>query len=82
MDAVGRLAGGVAHDFNNLLTAIMGYAGSCLADLPEDDPARAEVAEISAPPTARPRSSRQLLAFSRQQMLAAGSLDLERRRAP
>ena len=80
MEAVGRLAGGVAHDFNNLLTVIVGYASLLLADLPDGRLRRAgRRGDHAAPPTARPCSTSQLLAFSRRQMLQPEVLDLNDR---
>lgn len=75
MEAVGRLAGGVAHDFNNLLTAISGHAQILLEDLPADDPARADIEEISRAADRAADLTRQLLAFSRKQMLRPQVLD-------
>lgn len=75
MEAVGRLAGGVAHDFNNLLTAISGHAQILLEDLPADDPARADIEEISRAADRAADLTRQLLAFSRKQMLRSQVLD-------
>jgi PAS domain S-box-containing protein len=69
MEAVGRLAGGIAHDFNNLLTAIFGYADLLAEDLPPDSPALADVSEIRTAATRASALTRQLLAFSRQQVL-------------
>jgi two-component system cell cycle sensor histidine kinase/response regulator CckA len=69
MEAVGRLAGGVAHDFNNLLVAIIGTADLLLADLGLEDPRRADVQEISKAGWRAASVTRQLLAFSRQQVL-------------
>ena len=69
MDAVGRLAGGVAHDFNNLLTAIRGNAELLLFDIPAGDPRRDDVEEIRKAADRAAALTRQLLAFSRRQVL-------------
>ncbi|MGE5325419.1 MAG: PAS domain S-box protein [Deltaproteobacteria bacterium] len=76
MEAVGRLAGGVAHDFNNLLTIISGYSDLLLDTLAEKDRARAQVEEIKKAGVRAATLTRQLLAFSRSQVLAPQVLDL------
>jgi PAS domain S-box-containing protein len=76
MEAIGRLAGGVAHDFNNLLTAIRGNAELLLADLPRDSQAREDVEEIRRASDRAAALTRQLLAFSRRQVLQPRLLDL------
>jgi PAS domain S-box-containing protein len=76
MESIGRLAGGVAHDFNNLLTAITGYSEFLLEDLDQADPRRDDVVEIKKAADRAATLTRQLLAFSRRQMLAPHVLDL------
>jgi two-component system, cell cycle sensor histidine kinase and response regulator CckA len=76
MEAVGRLAGGIAHDFNNLLSVILGYGRLLLEDLKAEDPMRAEVDEIVRAGDRAASLTRQLLAFSRQQVLQPKVLDL------
>jgi len=78
MEAVGRLAGGVAHDFNNLLTAILGYSELVLQDLGPDHASAADVKEIRAAGQSAESLTRQLLAFSRRQILQPQTLDLNR----
>jgi len=76
MEAIGRLAGGVAHDFNNLLTGILGCADLLMETLGPDAPGRDDVAEIRQAAVRAADLTRQLLAFSRQQVLAPQVLDL------
>src|SRR5947199_809748 len=76
MEAVGRLAGGVAHDFNNILTAITGHAELLLEDLGLHDPRRADVDEIRRSAERAAGLTRQLLAFSRQQVLQPKVVDV------
>jgi len=76
MEAVGRLAGGVAHDFNNLLTVILGFCELLLADRDPDDPRQADIAEIQTAGTRAAGLTRQLLAFSRKQIIEPTLLDL------
>ena len=76
MEALGRLAGGVAHDFNNLLTAIIGYSDLLLMRLKQGDPLRANAEEIKKAGGRASALTRQLLAFSRKQVLQPVVLDL------
>ena len=78
MEAVGRLAGGIAHDFNNLLTAILGYTELVLEGLADDDARRADAIEIRRSAERAAELTRQLLAFSRRQVLQPRILDLNR----
>jgi len=76
MDAIGRLAGGVAHDFNNLLTVILGRTDMLLQPLKPDDPMRRGIELIQRTAGRAADLTRQLLAFSRKQVLEATVLDL------
>jgi signal transduction histidine kinase len=76
MEAVGQLAGGIAHDFNNLLTAILGNTQLLLRDLPPGDSKRSDVEEIRKASERAASLTRQLLAYSRRQMLQPEVLDL------
>ena len=76
MEAVGRLAGGIAHDFNNLLTAIIGYSDLVLDELGEDHGARRDAEEILRAAERAGGLTRQLLAFSRRQVLQPEPVDL------
>jgi two-component system cell cycle sensor histidine kinase/response regulator CckA len=76
MEAVGQLAGGVAHDFNNLLTAIMGNSELLLARMEKDDPRRIDLEEIRKAGARAASLTRQLLAFSRRQVMEPVMLDL------
>jgi two-component system cell cycle sensor histidine kinase/response regulator CckA len=76
MEAVGMLAGGIAHDFNNLLTIINGYSHILLGSLPEGDPNHAAAEQIMKAGERAAALTRQLLAFSRRQVLQPRILDL------
>ncbi len=76
MEGIGRLAGGIAHDFNNLLTIILGYCDSLLPKLEQRSPFRPKVLEIQRAGQRAADLTRQLLAFSRKQILQPQILDL------
>ncbi|HZE97564.1 MAG TPA: response regulator [Planctomycetota bacterium] len=76
MEAVGRLAGGVAHDFNNLLTVINGYSQLMLTQLTPDNPLHAQAEEILRAGERAASLTRQLLMFSRRQILSPATLNL------
>jgi two-component system cell cycle sensor histidine kinase/response regulator CckA len=76
MEGIGRLAGGIAHDFNNLLTAIQGHAQFLLEDLGADHPARTDADEIKRAADRAAGLTRQLLTFSRRQVLEPQILDV------
>jgi PAS domain S-box-containing protein len=76
MEAVGRLAGGIAHDFNNLLTIIKGYGQLSLMELKEGDPLKATIEEIQKAAQRAAALTRQLLAFSRRQVMEMKVLNL------
>ena len=70
MEVMGRLAGGVAHDFNNLLTVIVGHSDLLMTDLSTTDPRRESVAAIAQAADRATRLTRQLLAFSRRDVVS------------
>lgn len=76
MEAIGRLAGGVAHDFNNLLTVIIAYSDLLLDRLQDGDPRQKELTEIRKAGDRASALTRQLLAFSRRQVLTPTILDI------
>jgi two-component system cell cycle sensor histidine kinase/response regulator CckA len=76
MEAVGQLAGGIAHDFNNLLTVISGYTEILLARLGSEAEGRKEIAEVAKAAERAAQLTRQLLAYSRVQVLEPRTLDL------
>jgi two-component system cell cycle sensor histidine kinase/response regulator CckA len=77
MDAIGSLAGGVAHDFNNLMSIVVGYTSLLLERLPEEASHREEIGEVLRAGERAVALTRQLLAFSRRQVLQPVVLDLD-----
>ncbi|MFH1153350.1 MAG: PAS domain S-box protein [Pseudomonadota bacterium] len=69
LESIGRFSGGIAHDFNNILTTVIANAGLILDDLPQDDPLREELEDIRTAGERGASLTRQLLAFSRKQVL-------------
>ncbi len=76
MEAIGRLAGGIAHDFNNLLTIINGYSGMLIDTLSANDPRKDDAERIKNAAQRAAALTRQLLAFSRKQVLTPTTLNL------
>ena len=76
MEAIGQLAGGVAHDFNTLLGSILGYSEMLATELDDDDPKRRPVEQIHRGAQRGAALTRQLLAFSRRQVLQPTRVDL------
>jgi len=76
MEAIGKLAGGVAHDFNNILTVIMGNAGLALMEVGKDNTLREEIEEIRKAGKRAASLTRQLLAFSRKQIIQPKILNI------
>jgi PAS domain S-box-containing protein len=76
MEGIGLLAGGIAHDFNNLLTAIIGFSELALGSVPEASPVRPMISEVRMAGERAAVLTRQLLAFSRQQVLQPKIVDL------
>ena len=76
MESVGRLAGGIAHDFNNLLSVILGWTEVVMSDLPVDHPVRPSLEEVLSAGQRAAALTRQLLAFSRQQVVEPTVFDV------
>lgn len=76
MESIGRLAGGIAHDFNNLLTAILGYSDVALAKVPAEHPVVDLLRRVRGAGERAATLTRQLLAFSRTQVLATSATDV------
>jgi PAS domain S-box-containing protein len=78
MEAIGQLAGGVAHDFNNMLSVILGYSELIKSGLPAGNPLLKDVLEIEKAASHSRDITRQLLAFSRKQIIAPKTIDLNK----
>jgi two-component system, cell cycle sensor histidine kinase and response regulator CckA len=76
MEAIGRLAGGIAHDFNNVLSVILGYSDQILSDTAPSEPWRDDLVEVQSAAKRAADLTRQLLTFSRQQLIEPAVLDL------
>ena len=76
MEAIGQLAGGIAHDFNNMLSAILGFAGLIARELQTGDPLGADIKEVITAAERASMLTRQLLAFSRKQILEPKVIDV------
>jgi len=76
MEAIGRLAGGVAHDFNNLLTVIRGYSELILARMSQEESSRRDMEEVKKAADRAAGLTRQLLAFSRRQLVTAKVINI------
>jgi two-component system, cell cycle sensor histidine kinase and response regulator CckA len=76
MEAIGQLTGGIAHDFNNMLTVIVGYSDLTLQKLRTNDPLRSDIEQVKLAGERASVLTRQLLAFSRKQVLQPKVLDL------
>jgi len=76
LESLGRLAGGIAHDFNNLLGVIMGYSSTLQRRVPSEDPTHAMLAEITEAAQHAANLTRQLVTFSRSQVMRVRRIDL------
>jgi two-component system cell cycle sensor histidine kinase/response regulator CckA len=76
LEAIGKLAGGIAHDFNNLLTVIQGYSDLLLAKLSVNDPIHNQISQIYEAANRAESLTKQLLAFSRKQLMKPRVIDL------
>ncbi len=77
LEGIGQLAGGIAHDFNNLLTVINGFTALAMKELPDGAPARSNLEEVKRAGDRAASLTRQLLAFSRKQVLQPEILNLD-----